>query len=436
MSRDELWEDSDDKFQSSVTWQPLLTGRPAAAAREALDAIAGVLAGLSAKVEGGSYAGGYAGVALFFGYLAAAFEDPKAADSARGHLVSALRACADKPLTLGLFSGLAGVAWTFHHLRSLGVVELDPELVEEVDAVIAEAVRQTPWAWEYDLIYGLAGLGLYGLDHPDRGYREEVVGSVVRRLEELAEPLAGGLAWRTRPERMPPRGAQRFPEGRFDIGVAHGTAGVVGLLSRVVVADLALKAAEPLLEQAVRSLLGSTRNVDDGSTFPGEWTAAGSASSRSAWCYGDPGVVAVLLGAAKSLGDRELMERTLSMALRACGRPAEQTGVQDAGLCHGAAGLAHLYNRLGQATEEPQLAAASRQWFERTLHHRKPSTGLADFPAWWPEVREYRSDFSLLSGAAGVGLALLAATTSLVPQWDRPLLADIAPSNSAPSTGA
>lgn len=419
-----------------MAWQPLLTGRPAADAREALAGIEDVLSEQSADIGDASYAGGHAGIALFFAYLAAARDDRHAADRAHGRLVAALEALRDQPLTLGLFSGLSGVAWTLHHLRSIEVVELDPELVDEVDAVIADAIRQTPWAWEYDLIYGLAGLGLYALDHPDAGYREEVVEAVVARLGELAEPLAGGLAWRTSPERMPPRGALRFPEGRFDLGVAHGTAGVVGLLSRIVAAELGGDAAKPLLERALRALLDSTRSEDGGSTFPGEWSADGSASCRSAWCYGDPGIVVVLLGAAMSLGDSELTDWALSVGRRACGRPADQTGVQDAGLCHGAAGLGHLYNRLYQATGDIQIARASKQWFERTLRCRNPVAGLADFPAWWPERHEYRSDLSLLSGAAGVGLALLAATSSLLPQWDRPLLLDLAPNAAVPPKGS
>ena len=45
--------------------------------------------------------------------------------------------------------------------------------------------------------------------------------------------------------------------------------------------------------------------------------------------------------------------------------------MRDAGLCHGAAGLAHLYNRMFQASRDERFAAAARCWFQRTLELRQ-----------------------------------------------------------------
>jgi len=69
--------------------------------------------------------------------------------------------------------------------------------------------------------------------------------------------------------------------------------------------------------------------------------------------------------------------------------------VVGAGFCHGAIGLAHIFNRLYQANGEPVFREAARRWFGHVL------------------------DESQLEGAAGIGLALLAAMTPLEPRWDR-----------------
>ena len=118
------------------------------------------------------------------------------------------------------------------------------------------------------------------------------------------------------------------------------------------------------------------------------------------------------------------------MALRAAIRPFAGSGVRDACLCHGAAGVAHLFNRLYQATGEEPLAAAARVWFEHTLAYRQSGLGVGGFRSWSSDlsgVSGWRNDPGFLEGAAGVGLALLAAVSPVDPEWDRLLLAATPP---------
>lgn len=95
------------------------------------------------------------------------------------------------------------------------------------------------------------------------------------------------------------------------------------------------------------------------------------------------------------------------------------------GLCHGAARLGHIFNRLYQATGDEPLANAARFWFHRTLEMRHPERGIAGYAAFMPErsgEERWVDSPGLLEGAAGVALALLAATTSVEPNWDRMLI--------------
>jgi hypothetical protein len=118
------------------------------------------------------------------------------------------------------------------------------------------------------------------------------------------------------------------------------------------------------------------------------------------------------------------------IAWRASQRLPEQSGVVDAGLCHGAAGLGHLFNRLYQATAEPWLAEAARFWLARTLEMRQSGHGIGGYQAWSPGddgSLSWRAEPGLLTGAAGIALALLAAMTAIEPAWDRVLLVAIPP---------
>ena len=78
----------------------------------------------------------------------------------------------------------------------------------------------------YDLLDGLLGLGVYGVSSPEG--RLPLVERTVQRLVARNQIAAEGLAWHT-----PPQSGDRngFPEGHFNLGLAHGVAGVIAFLA-------------------------------------------------------------------------------------------------------------------------------------------------------------------------------------------------------------
>ena len=151
-------------------------------------------------------------------------------------------------------------------------------------------------------------------------------------------------------------------------------------------------------------------------------------ASRMAWCYGDPGVATVLLAAARFAREADWETEALRIAAAAAACPADADGIVDAGLCHGAVGLAHMYNRMYQATGADFLADAARHWYERTLDMRQEDRGIAGYEALLPAPDnqvQWGNDPGFLTGVAGIALALLAATSSIEPAWDRVLLTSI-----------
>jgi hypothetical protein len=151
--------------------------------------------------------------------------------------------------------------------------------------------------------------------------------------------------------------------------------------------------------------------------------------ARTAWCYGDPGVAAVLLNAARAFGRPDWEEAALDAARLAARRAPEVVRAVDAGLCHGAAGLGHLFNRMHQAAGDPELKEAAVAWFRRALELRTPGLGIAGYRAWTAtrpgERAAWQDDPGFLLGASGVGLALLAAVSDVDPAWDRVLQSSI-----------
>ncbi|HEY4575766.1 MAG TPA: lanthionine synthetase LanC family protein, partial [Thermoanaerobaculia bacterium] len=158
------------RFMTQTTWHPLLTGPLADRVSRTVHEIAEALSAAPSR-EGGSrasLASGLAGQALFYAYLAIATSDEAAADRAAEFLEKAADELADTPLPPHLYAGFPGVAWTMEHLQDLlfespeGEEAEDPIL--EIDEALLGPLGRSPWVGEYDLIGGLAGLGVYALE--------------------------------------------------------------------------------------------------------------------------------------------------------------------------------------------------------------------------------------------------------------------------------
>jgi lantibiotic modifying enzyme len=465
-----------------LTWRALLDGDQAARAAAVVEEIADALAGWPeiplSDPAGASLASGEAGLALFFSYLDRARPGRGYAELAEERLDRAVDRLATSFHQPGLFQGFTSIAWTVEHLRDRS--EEDPG--DEIDAALLDLLATSPWRDDYDLAAGLAGFGVYALERWPAPTAAACLARVCERLAESAVPQEVGLAWLTPDESLHPRERQGYPHGMVNLGVAHGVPGVLPVLAQAAAAlgnappppsapppapgttapplgaaspslgatPPALGATAPalgatapalgtppptlgtahparaLLAAAVAGLLHRRLPAGGESVFPTAWgPAAEPAPARTAWCYGDPGIAAALWLAARAAGEPAWEAEALHLARTAARRAPERSGVRDACLCHGAAGLGHLFNRLGQATGDPELLAAARAWLARALDLREPGRGVAGFVTWGPDAAErmdWRDDPSLLTGAAGVGLALLAAATAVEPAWDRFLL--------------
>jgi hypothetical protein len=408
----------------SRVWVPVLDGLRV---DEVLQAVADALAGSAiVRVCGGSLAGGAAGVALFFSYLARHWEDERWARYAAQWLQVATTST--RPVsTNALYAGRTGIAWAVEHLAEQ---HLEPSL-HCADSRWLDRLKAEPWHGSYDLVSGLVGTGVYGLERVHTDLGATLLTTVIDRLADLAVHTSSGVTWRSPPETLPPRKRERWPNGNVNLGLAHGVPGVTALLAEACASGLAREKAEPLLRGSVQWLLNCQNAEGVESRFPYELphpsAREGLTVSRIAWCYGDLGVALSLLKAGWALDRDDWRSEAISIARRAASRSYENSGVRDAGLCHGAAGVGHLFNRLYQSTRQPLFAETSRRWFMRALDYWRPGLGVGGFQAWRDSRPErnrnpWSDDPGLLEGAAGIGLALVAASGHVEPHWDRVML--------------
>lgn len=414
-----------------VSWQPILVGRDAARANAAIDAIARTLAGWPALPRedrfGASLATGEAGLALLFAYLDRARPHGGYADLAEERLERAIDRLTTSFQLPGLYQGFAGIAWTVEHLRDRREpCDPDDDPNTDVDRALVELLARTPWRDPYDLTSGLVGFGAYALERWPGAMATACLSRVCAHLEELAVPQEVGVSWPTAEPHLHPDERRSFPHGMFNLGVAHGVPGVLPVLAQAAAVGAAPASTRALLREAVAWLLSRKLPAGAASVLPAAWgPGAEPLPARAAWCYGDPGIAAVLWVTGRAAGVSAWEAEALGLARTAARRPPEACGVRDACLCHGAAGLGHLFNRLHQATGDPELLVAAREWMKRALDLLAPGGGIGGSVTWGPDATgamDWRDEPSVLTGAAGVALALLAATSPVEPAWDRFLL--------------
>ena len=417
-----------------MTWRCLLEGDDRELALVRVREIVQALGDLPhPDLEHPAVAGGSAGTALFHAYTAqAGLGGGERAEELLGKSVDAL---AELPLGASLYAGFSGVAWAAEHLAGPPVPGDDDDPSAEIDAALLEHMQATPWKRDYDLISGLAGFGVYALERVENGREaaRPVLERVVDVLAELAVETPGspGVTWWTSPDLLIPSTREQCPEGYYNCGLAHGVPGNIAVLAGAVAAGVAR--ARPLLGRSVEWLLAQRREAPDGSLFPSTVDippAAAPRGCRAAWCYGDPGIAVALLWAGQLVDEPSWIATACEVARRASGRRDKGAGVIDAGVCHGAAGLALVFDRIWQATGDEAVRDGALFWARRTLEMHQPGTGIGGYTSFSPMAEggnKWIDDPGLLTGSAGIGLALLACATEHEPRWDRFLLTSARP---------
>ncbi len=392
-------------------WRPLLSGSDAARALDLVRSIAadptgpGLPGTTSLDEDGGvphtaSLARGHAGLAVFQAHVARAIGG-NSTERLSSHLDASDDALAEVAMPSTLFSGFTGIGWADAHIERL-LADESADL-DEIDTVVLQEVSDG-WDGTCALMTGLTGLGVYALERLPSASADRMVALVIDRLREMAILEAP----------------------HADLGMAHGVPGVVAFLGAACLAGHAA-AARPLLERAVPWLLAQQLGASPTGLYPTSSASGGDRRpARLGWCHGDAGIASALLLAARGTGRDDWRTTALAVARHASTRTVETSGVQDAMLCHGASGVAHLFNRMFQATGEAWLAQAARRWFAQVFQMQRPGAGIAGYQSHIDDHAthggSWHTDPGLLTGTAGLALALLAAATEFEPEWDRALL--------------
>ncbi len=316
-------------------------------------------------------------------------------------------------------SGIVGNMWLLEYFKKEGIVD---DLLSEINVDLNKNFDDWGKVFienkNYDFLHGLIGL-IYGgnyCDVIDKSIIKAQTDSMLKDLKTEGSTMYL-LDWMPNQEHDPEH------KEKINFGLAHGIPASMIALSNIAayndnykaaaigIAEFILKHKRTEEKQSLYSSILYDRQYEDG-------------ESRLGWCYGDLGVALAFWQTGKLLQIEKYKDEAVNTMLHAAKR-RELTinAVTDCGLCHGSAGIAHVFRRFYWETGNTVFKETADYWTEKTLEMAIHENGLAGYCAYRAIGEEpWIKEFGLLEGIAGIGLALIAALQEEPANWDQSLM--------------
>ena len=404
-----------------MKWHSILDEKNAKAYQDKLSEISDIFLNKTGKIDSNiGIMGGKSGIALFFFYYANLTMEEKYVDFAH-QLINDIFDEINKEASLHtLAGGLAGVGWMMEHLVQNDLVDADTDdVLESLDPFLHKAMIFEIEKGNYDFLHGAVGLGTYFLYRLAKKESEVYLKELIDHMDKIKhkfDDLNDAIAWRSVLDHE--KGTQGF-----NLSLSHGLASIIIFLAKLLEKKIYTEKVSPLLDGAVRYILANKLDTTKFQSIFPSWIGEGyePMNSRLAWCYGDLGIGVALWQAAKCTGNKEWEDEALKTLLHSAERKdVRQNAVIDAGLCHGAAGIAHVYNRIYHYTGIDTFKDSALYWADLTLKLSTYEDGYAGYKAWHTEkYGGWMPEPGLLEGIAGIGLMFISMISDIEPCWDQ-----------------
>lgn len=370
-----------------------------------------------AKKDVGLYAG-TAGLLMFMTYYSR-----YSGESKYGHADELLENCCEG-ICNGIYytpfcRGLSGVLFGLDHLNRLGLIDIDlTEVHEGYSKLLRSNLKNYAEKGQFDFLHEATGIAIYLLQHDSLSDFGDVA-DYVKLLDHVAEHGSGTVKWKF--------DVNESHKSTYNISMSHGMSSVAIFLSQCIEKNIEPETSRRLLTGAIEYILQQEMNHEEyGSYFPYSSLETNEpVKSRLAWCYGDLGIAIALWKAATILNNDSWKSKAIEiMEFATQRRDLECEMVLDAGLCHGASGIAQVFRRMYYNTGNDKFLTASNFWIDETLKMSKwGEESIAGYMAFEGSPPRWIPDYYFLEGIAGIGLALLSSQgNEEYSKWDKILL--------------
>jgi lantibiotic modifying enzyme len=220
--------------------------------------------------------------------------------------------------------------------------------------------------------------------------------------------------------------------GNYNLGISHGIPSIIIVLSKLLHLGIQPLRCTNMINRACNFILKcQLDNTGEDiykvkSIYPYETNdlpVSTNISSRLAWCYGDLGIASSFWQAGNAIKNNYLKQEAINIMMHASNRISlKENGVVDSCICHGTAGIAHVFNRFYWNTKIPIFKKTADYWIDQTLKMGAFEDGILTYRMFKGEEQSLVSEYGFLEGMAGVGLSLISHIVATEPKWDNCLL--------------
>ncbi|SHJ46989.1 lanthionine synthetase C family protein [Aquimarina spongiae] len=393
-----------------------------------LDEIYNILQNYQTENQNIGVLAGVSGVSLFQFYYARYKDSEEAADKGAEIISQAVESISNGYTFPTFCSGIAGAAWVLDFLSEEEFVDIDnDELLADLDPFLLEAMNGDIERSYFDFLHGATGYGFYFLKRYQNTQSPELkeryrnnVNTLIQALWEAAQKEENGIIWWVFDLNV-----EEGTKGG-NLSLSHGMSSIINFLSRAYLHDDFKDATSKMLDGAIRYILSHKKEDTSQSSWYPSWVhedVPKEGSSRLAWCYGDLGIGLSMWRGGSVLDNETYKNEALAMVKNSTKRrDLKEAVVLDSGHCHGACGVANIYNHMFQETKEASFQEAADFWLDELLKMAIHKDGDAGFKQWRGDKKEWMNELNLLEGISGIGLTLISFLATFETKWDECLL--------------
>ncbi len=302
-------------------------------------------------------------------------------------------------LNPSLSTGLAGFMSLLNYLSKKQYIYQDLQEFEEIDKfLLKQALHQTEHDFN-DYLHGAFGVLNYFIDRlPDPTIQLHAECLLEAILKKIIHSKDG--CW------IRNYIISKEETCEINVSLSHGQTGFILILLKAFEQGLLFDKIHDVIRSMIGLVVKQTMTTDPEnnrhSMFPHtvhEATQEKTYNNRLAWCYGDLNQAFMLYKVGAAFGIQQYIE--IADLVGACSldrMDAESTMCVDAQFCHGAAGIAAMYQSLYAVSGRAFYEKAANAWIQKTVQFLKEGKLNLDFAD---------KETSLLEGYPAVSLVLL-----------------------------
>lgn len=314
--------------------------------------------------------------------------------------------------------GICGLSWVLDHLKEQGSIDLETIDLEIFDTYLYNCMLEDIKKKNYDYLHGTIGYANYFLERfkntskEKRSTYKNYLVIFINFIEDTSIQKDDGVLWLTRDIET---GLEIY-----NLSLSHGVASIIAILQKLCFLEDFEERCEGMLKKAVTEVLKYKNNISNCPSYFPNWISISSQdhfkNSRLAWCYGDLGIGLQLLYTSKTLKDTDLYLEALEILLHCTSRKdPEDTLIDDGAICHGAFGVALVFNNIYKNTGRLEFKQSRDYWLARGVEFLNSDSKLL------APVKDGEKEISILNGLAGIGLTIISCLSDL-NEWEKSLM--------------